>query len=361
MKKAPRNILIIRNDNLGDCIIFSGTLKYYRQLYSNDKISLAVSKIHIPLFEHCPYIDEVIDFKEFSFYKGDKSMYARNRSRLRRLTLPLKWRFGPQWDLVICPIRSVMADALWSLQQLRAKQKIGIVGCSSNLYLGDQRNLENTFDTAMQITKEMTWQHELQTHLDFLQFQGMNEPQTEKDIWPEFWTEGHDHDLDRFDFVTKGEDYTVLNPYTNKWITEISHDHYPEIVGKHGTNTILIVGVKGDYDRGAELSVLLEKEGRRVINLCGQTSLVELVLLIEKANRVITVDTASLHIAIALHKKTYAIVGGGQWGRFFPYNNVENVHWLNEKMDCYQCEYHCKFEDFRCAWNLNLEAVYEKD
>lgn len=50
-----------------------------------------------------------------------------------------------------------------------------------------------------------------------------------------------------------------------------------------------------------------------------------------------------------------ATVGGGHWGRFFPWENSRNVHWLNKKMDCFHCNWKCKYGDFRCVNNIDFE------
>ena len=65
----------------------------------------------------------------------------------------------------------------------------------------------------------------------------------------------------------------------------------------------------------------------------------ELIYLIKHSSTTISVETAVLHIAISNNVPTIAIVGGGHWGRFFPWGNKENVHWLNKKMDCFQCNW----------------------
>lgn len=80
-------------------------------------------------------------------------------------------------------------------------------------------------------------------------------------------------------------------------------------------------------------------------------------MLIENDDSVISVETAGLHTVIALNKPIDAIVGGGHWGRFFPWGNKENVHWLNKKMDCFQCNRKCKYGDYRCVKNIDYNNI----
>ena len=39
-----KKILLLRPDNIGDGVLFTGTLKYYRKLYPDAKITLAEKK-----------------------------------------------------------------------------------------------------------------------------------------------------------------------------------------------------------------------------------------------------------------------------------------------------------------------------
>ena len=71
-----KSLLILRPDNIGDCVLFSGTLRYYRELFPDYKIVLAIKSNIIPLFEYCPYIDKTINYKKYS-YKKNKSIIGR--------------------------------------------------------------------------------------------------------------------------------------------------------------------------------------------------------------------------------------------------------------------------------------------
>lgn len=67
------------------------------------------------------------------------------------------------------------------------------------------------------------------------------------------------------------------------------------------------------------------KNKRRVIDITGKTSLVDLVLLIKKASLIITHDSSILHISVAFNKKTVCLSNGMHYGRFIPYpKNIFN-------------------------------------
>jgi ADP-heptose:LPS heptosyltransferase len=129
---------------------------------------------------------------------------------------------------------------------------------------------------------------------------------------------------------------------------------YVDIIKKYAaTNQIVIAGVSRDYARAEKMKAEMYRNGINALNICGKTNLSDLILLIKHATDIISVETAGLHISLTLRKPTFAIVGGGHWGRFFPWGECHNTRWLNNKMDCFQCDWKCKYGDYRCVGNIN--------
>ena len=56
---APRRILIIRPDHLGDLILFSGGLRHIRNKWPSARITLCVRSYGMELFANCPFIDKL--------------------------------------------------------------------------------------------------------------------------------------------------------------------------------------------------------------------------------------------------------------------------------------------------------------
>lgn len=355
-KMNKKHILILRPDGIGDCVLFSGTLKYYRKLYPKAYITLSLRKNIISLFENCPYIDDLIDYKIFSYVKSNK-IIEKILKRIRKLTLPIINKFKRKYDIIICPVRSITPEMLWIVKNYRSRKKIGIVGCPSNIPKDKQDFKKKVFTDYFPINEDKLWQHELKTNLEFLNFLGASLNNIEE-IWPEFWID------DNYDVTIKTKDllkksnYTLLIPFSTVRNREIATEQYIEIIEKLiKTNKIVIVGVRKDFNRAEGIRKALKDTGKKSFNLCGYTTLSELIFLINNAESVISVNTAGLHIAISLHKPVYAIVGGGLFGRFFPWGNNENVHWLNKGMDCFQCNWKCKYGDFRCVKNIDYDNI----
>ncbi len=351
-----KRILILRPDNIGDSVLFSGSLKHYRNLYPDAKITLAVKKHIIPLFKYCPFIDSLIDYKELSYVKDSKTKVGKFFNKVRKLVSPIIINDKQKYDIVICPVRSVTLEMLWTVKNYALTETIGIEGDLTNIPPKKQYLISGVFKKYFIITKDKIWQHDLKTNMDFLNFLGA-ELKSVEEIWPEFWIDYKG----KFDELNSGlvpSNYCLLFPFTTREIKNLTEDGYVKIIKKLDMyDNIIISGTLEDYDRAERLKEKLNSLCRNVINLCGKTSLNDMILLINGAREVISSDSAPLHIAIALKKKTYATVGGGQWGRFFPWDNIKNVNWLNKKMDCFQCNWNCKYDDYRCVSNIDYENI----
>lgn len=88
--------------------------------------------------------------------------------------------------------------------------------------------------------------------------------------------------------------------------------------------------------------------GSQVVNLAGETDLIELVTTIAHARLVIGNDSAVCHIAAACGVPSVAIVGGGHYGRCFPYDATEDRSQhspvtVSERMDCFGCDWICRY------------------
>ena len=84
------------------------------------------------------------------------------------------------------------------------------------------------------------------------------------------------------------------------------------------------------------------KESR---DLTGQISLRESIAVLRGAMGVIGVDTGLTHIAATWDRPTLVLMGGGHWGRFFPYpaSFPYQPFILHRPMPCYGCGWFCRY------------------
>jgi ADP-heptose:LPS heptosyltransferase len=106
-------------------------------------------------------------------------------------------------------------------------------------------------------------------------------------------------------------------------------------------------------------------------NKVGQTTLDELGAIIASARFLVGNETSAVHLAAAVSTPAVCILGGGHFGRFFPYQPEAesdgrpvpiNV-W--HRMACFSCNWHCIYpivgtEPVPCIAGISIEDVWDK-
>lgn len=130
---------------------------------------------------------------------------------------------------------------------------------------------------------------------------------------------------------------------------------------------IVVVGVQGDHER---IACLINDLSGNVLDLVGATSLGELVEVLRDASIVVTNETSSLHIGVAVNVPTICILGGGHFGRFAPYETEVIDEDRNlpimviEPMACFGCNWKCQYvresgEAVKCIKDISVEKVWD--
>lgn len=126
----------------------------------------------------------------------------------------------------------------------------------------------------------------------------------------------------------------------------------------------------GSPQEAALTSPIVESLGSKVVDLTGQTDLPNLFGLIAQARLVLGNDSAAGHIAAAMGTPSVVVVGGGHWGRCYPYDPKEApVRKLplvvGHPMPCFGCDWNCKFtvrvdRPFPCIDAVDVDAVWQQ-
>jgi heptosyltransferase I len=118
-----------------------------------------------------------------------------------------------------------------------------------------------------------------------------------------------------------------------------------------------ILGGKEDEPLG---EIIARAAPERCLNLCGATSLPEMVEWIRRCDLMVTNDTGPMHVAAALEKPVVALFGPTEPRRTGPYGQLENV--LRLDLPCSPCmKSVCHFEQpEECLRALAPAAVFER-
>jgi len=354
--KVPKHnqlklILLIRQDRIGDFILWLDTAKEYRKYYppENYKIILIGNAIWSDLAKGLPFWDEVLPvnvkaFKALSRYRWNILRKVRN--------------FGAK--IAIQPTYSrefYHGDSL--IRASNASKKVSSAGNMSNRNQL-KSNLADRWHTEL-IPSSPEQLSELERNAEF--FSGF----IKKLYLPSYPELELSCDCNIQELKRKS--FYILSLGANKKYREWPYKYYAKIAQKIHKKTGwlgLICGAENEFDLGEHIKKLCDAP---LQNYTGQTTLSELTCLLAKSQILISNETGTAHIANAVGTPTVCILGGGHFGRFVPYpelsGKINNLKVVYHKMPCYGCDwkcvYHIKDEDpAPCISNISVDAVWNE-
>jgi heptosyltransferase I len=143
---------------------------------------------------------------------------------------------------------------------------------------------------------------------------------------------------------TDGTRWIALQPgarWKNKrWPVQLFSELVHALARDFPATRFAILGGKDDQPLG---DIIFRAAPARCLNLCGATSLLEMVEWLRLSDLLVTNDTGPMHAAAALGKPLVALFGPTEPRRTGPYGQLENVLRLN--LPCSPClKAACHFE-----------------
>ena len=155
-------------------------------------------------------------------------------------------------------------------------------------------------------------------------------------------------------------EYVVLTPGAGASYRRWPIKRFTALTAKVG-GTFVIVGAKSESSLAAEVAA---ESGQNIIDLCGQTNIMQLLGVLSRAQMVITNETGTATCSAMLGARTVCILGGGDFGSFFPNNYFKNVVSVFHKESCFSCGWKCMKVDIRtvavapCINSITVEDVF---
>ncbi|WP_287230693.1 glycosyltransferase family 9 protein [Microcystis sp. Msp_OC_L_20101000_S702] len=357
--KDCQSILILRPDNLGDVVLFSGTLRHIRNHFQNATISLCVKKYVQNYIEYCPYIDYVHTWDKYAM--PSSSFIPPNM--LRGRTYLLGWfdklNRKPllqylKTDLLLVPVRSPSKGIYGEyaiVSDIPARIKIGIAGDYSNQDCKTEAKYSNLYSRCLHLGTGLVDLHELNVTAQFLQLLGINT--TIEDLWPEVWTTDEDRIWAK-ERIPQSSTSTVLAlcPGASDKRKLYPIQQYRSIFNYLNNEllTIVLFGSKSERNLCDKIQQEIKscKNVLKVFNLAGDSTVRQLIEGLRNCDIVLSTDSASLHLSVAIKKPVVGIMGGWHYGRFYPWGNPNIHRVVNQSMDCYWCNSRCIFRNIRC-------------
>jgi lipopolysaccharide heptosyltransferase II len=165
----------------------------------------------------------------------------------------------------------------------------------------------------------------------------------------------------RSKWQTGGARWIALQPgarWANKrWPAEKFAELVRLLVPKFPDVRFAILGGKDDQSPG---EIISRAAPERCLNLCGKTSLPEMVEWVRLCQLMVTNDTGPMHVAAALDKPLVALFGPTEPRRTGPYGRLEDV--LRIELPCSPCmKSYCTYEKpNECLKAISPATVFEQ-
>ena len=298
-KSNVNKLLIVKTDAIGDYILFRNFLSFFKnsKMFSNCKITLVVNELvkDLVLEFDKSLIDDLI-------FINRKEFLNNNNYRKEFLKKIQKKEF----DYAINPSFSrefLIADSI--IRASISKKKIGQYGNLSNDYFFIKKLSDYWYSKIIDTGQN--------TQFEFLRTKSFLELLSKENV------EVFQPNLPIKEDIK--QNYLVFFPGAGEKIKQWLPENFSKIANEilNKTNLeIRICGSKIDSTIAAEIIEKIEKKDR-VLNLCGNTNLIELSSQINNARALITNDSSAYHIAANLNTKTICFLIGRHYGRFAPY------------------------------------------
>ncbi len=121
-------------------------------------------------------------------------------------------------------------------------------------------------------------------------------------------------------------------------------------------DNIIVIGTSEDRPAGDEIKTV---GGKKVENLCGETSLLEVLSILSSAKLVISNDSGLMHMAGFLGKPVIGLFGSTspEWTRPLGKNSVA----VQNKQPCAPCfKRICRYGHYNCLHRISVESILEK-
>ena len=131
-----------------------------------------------------------------------------------------------------------------------------------------------------------------------------------------------------------------------------------EALGSAGDFEFILTGTPAQSGR---LQALAASWASRIVRVtvAAEPTLSDLIDLLASADLVISADSAPAHLATALDRPLIAVLGGGHYGLFGPWQRSAKQAWLHHELPCYGCDWTCIFQEPRCITELPADRVID--
>jgi len=291
------NFVVIGLGWLGDTLLADGVCKNIKYYNPKAHITFVVLKAFADIPKLIPEVDDIVIFDKNVDHKGLLG-YLKFARLFHCKKNDLAIIIHPHERSLLCA-KATGAKKILSLPLKGAFNPL-------NLMINEKREY---------IEEEIRNEYKNDYNADYLNIVGIST----KKYTPAFFVPDY-VSIDKFNLPEK---YIVLVPEGKD---ELKHWDYKNLslFVKNSNIPVVLTGTA----KTQELAEKLINDGINFINLCGQTSILELALLLKKSYATVSVDTGSMHLAYGLGVQTICLFFVEEMVNEWLAKDLSNVHLL---------------------------------
>jgi len=321
-------ILIVSNTALGDTLLSTPVLKTIKKSFPNTYIIFMVNKTLYPLFEEYEYADQVIAYNK-SFLGIIKHVWFLKREKIDSIFF--LHSNGPQ-DLFMALLSNI--PSIYKAMNYPHNVSSEFLAIIQNKVDRDkhQHIIEHRLDTIRHLNP---------AHID-----------TTIDLPKKFYTTLHKKNNE---FVL-GIQLGAADIY-KMWPVENFSQLSNQLLLSYPTMKIVLLGIQKE-EILADQVFALSTDKERIINYCGTTRIEELPDTINSLDLLLSNDTGTLHLAIALKKNTVSLFSPTDSTIFGPYQDHQ-LHTVIQKDGSFMNQYPTKKRNQDAMKLITVDEVYQ--
>jgi ADP-heptose:LPS heptosyltransferase/glycosyltransferase involved in cell wall biosynthesis len=333
-------ILWIRTDSIGDNVLASTMLPHIRRRYPNDRLTIVCQEQVAEIYFNSPYIDKVLTFN-LTKATQDESYRNELADTLRAVKA----------NLVLNSVYSRDLLNEFLAMSAGAPARVAFEGDCVNMAPEQHECIKHHYT---QIIPNCNSLNELERHRGFLRGIGIDTAslevslfldETEKKFADSYFEENNlDSEKTIALFCGAQFDRDIRNYFNfGKALSGVCKDY--------GFSIIAMGGAK-DYKINQHN---IDEASVRSINISGKTTLRQAAALLQRCRLAVGVDTGLAHIATAVATPNVVVVGGGHFGRFFPYSSFNSIACM--PLQCYGCNWRCRYRRNHCIQDIDPGVI----
>ena len=380
------NILFVRLSYIGDILHATPAARWIKEQYPDAKLHWIVTPSMVELLEGNPYVDEIIPWERDEYEAHSKKLHI---PTMWRMWWELKAKLEPYKFDVAVDVQGRLITGLVLLAS-GAPIRLGLGGTKELNWLFTNYKTKPSTDHVIKryvevaqllkeaVTKQANLETPLKTVDNGLDHETLHTVSAKKLYHMDFyvpsklhtWAEEQWKTIDNHSSLNRGEVEKPLRVglvlgtswATKEWPQEKWYSLIKSL--QYRANFVCLGGPKEATQYKPLLdSLVTEGIDQIMLNMLGQTTLQEVGALIESCDVVVTADTGSLHIALALNKPVVALFGPTDPKLWGPLTGTFKVL-VNDELDCLGCrKRRCPKPDQYCMSGIEpvrvKKAIFE--